>query len=223
MCQEKWMKYCSSMINSCTRLCKVGGQVSLAGGGEESSVPATLLYLKKTRGRWGTSLPSCHWPWPPENPPALPWLRWGCGSRPGSCCTVSGTSWTSAQLLPAAGGAAATCLGRQFTFTLKQNKKAMVKKKKSTRGFPGGSTAKHPSVNVGDRGSIPDPRRSHVPWSDSARGPQLLRIHAAATEACVLQGLCSSTREAATAQLESSPCLLELEKSPCSKEDTAQL
>lgn len=31
MCQEKWVKYCSSVINSCTRLCKVGGQVSLAG------------------------------------------------------------------------------------------------------------------------------------------------------------------------------------------------
>lgn len=129
MCQETWTKSCSGVINSCTQLCKVGGQVSLAGGGEESSVPATLLYLKKTRGRWGTSLPSCHWPWPPENPPALPWLRWGCGSRPGSWCTVSGTSWTSAQLLPAAGGAAATRLEDNLHLHWNKTKKRWLKRK----------------------------------------------------------------------------------------------
>ena len=32
-------------------------------------------------------------------------------------------------------------------------------------GFPGGSVVKNPPANVGDTGSIPDPGRSHIPWS----------------------------------------------------------
>ena len=168
----------------CLSFVKSGADVT--GWGWQGIIRAHSSSLSQDTWTVGASLPSCRWLWPPENPPALPWRRWGCGSRPGSCCAVSGTSWTSARLLPAAGGAAATRLGRQFTFTLKQDKTAMVKKKKSTRGFPGGSMAKNPSVNAGDTGSIPDPRRPHVPWSNSAHGPQLLSIHAATTEACVL-------------------------------------
>ena len=34
------------------------------------------------------------------------------------------------------------------------------------QGFPGGSVVKNPPANAGDMGSIPDPGRSHVPWSN---------------------------------------------------------
>ena len=40
--------------------------------------------------------------------------------------------------------------------------------------FPGGSMVKKLPVNAGDTGSIPDPGRSHMPWSNEAGGPQLL-------------------------------------------------
>ena len=32
--------------------------------------------------------------------------------------------------------------------------------------FPGGAVVKNPPANAGDTGSIPDPGRSHVPWSN---------------------------------------------------------
>ena len=32
--------------------------------------------------------------------------------------------------------------------------------------FPGGSMVKNPSANAEDTGLIPDPERSHVPWSN---------------------------------------------------------
>ena len=32
--------------------------------------------------------------------------------------------------------------------------------------FPGGTVVKNPPANAGDMGSIPDPGRSHVPWSN---------------------------------------------------------
>ena len=38
-------------------------------------------------------------------------------------------------------------------------------KKTNCRGFPGGSVDKNLPANAGDRGSIPDPGRSHMPWS----------------------------------------------------------
>ena len=41
-----------------------------------------------------------------------------------------------------------------------------IKKKKKNQGFPGGSKVKNPPANTGDRGSIPDPRRSHMPRSN---------------------------------------------------------
>ena len=33
-------------------------------------------------------------------------------------------------------------------------------------GFPGGSVVKDPPANAGDTGSIPDPGRSHMLWSN---------------------------------------------------------
>ena len=34
---------------------------------------------------------------------------------------------------------------------------------KGSRGFPGGSVVKNLPANAGDTGSIPGPRRSHMP------------------------------------------------------------
>ena len=74
-------------------------------------------------------------------------------------------------------------------------------------GFPGGSEVKNIPANVGYTGSIPDPGRSHVPWSSEACVPQLWSLcseaqkpqlrspHAAATDTSVPSSLCS-TREA---------------------------
>ena len=33
-------------------------------------------------------------------------------------------------------------------------------------GFSGGSVVKHPPANEGDTGSVPDPGRFHMPWSN---------------------------------------------------------
>ena len=52
-------------------------------------------------------------------------------------------------------------------------------------GFPGGTVVKNPPANAGDTGSSPGPGRSHMPWSNKARVPQLLSLHATTTEARV--------------------------------------
>ena len=82
------------------------------------------------------------------------------------------------------------------------------KKKKSLRkkvyGFPGGSVARNPPANGGDRSSIPDPGRFHMLLSSQAHVPQLLSLRsrdprAATTEACLrTYSLCSAIREAPT-------------------------
>ena len=38
--------------------------------------------------------------------------------------------------------------------------------KQQQQGFPGGSVVKNSPANAGDVGSIPDPGRPHVPWSN---------------------------------------------------------
>ena len=43
-------------------------------------------------------------------------------------------------------------------------------------GFPGGSVIRNPPANVGDMGSVPDLRRSHVRHSNQACVPQLLSL-----------------------------------------------
>ena len=54
-----------------------------------------------------------------------------------------------------------------LTVQPRQNKNTVLK----TLGFPGGSVIKNPPVNAGDMGSVPDPGRSHMPWSNEARVP----------------------------------------------------
>ena len=49
--------------------------------------------------------------------------------------------------------------------------------------FPGGTVVKNPPANAGDAGSSPGPGRSHMPWSNEAREPQLLSPRATTTEA----------------------------------------
>ena len=45
--------------------------------------------------------------------------------------------------------------------------------KMSARGFPAGSMVKNLPTKAGDTGSIPDPGRFHMPWSNQACAPQL--------------------------------------------------
>ena len=55
-------------------------------------------------------------------------------------------------------------------------------------GFPGGAVVGNLPANAGDTGSSPALGRSHMPWSNWAREPQLLSLH--------VWSLCSETREA---------------------------
>ena len=54
-------------------------------------------------------------------------------------------------------------------------------------GFPGGAVVKNPPANAGDMGSSPGPRRSHMPWSNEARVPQLLSLRSTAREPQLLK------------------------------------
>ena len=55
-------------------------------------------------------------------------------------------------------------------------------------GFPGGAVVESLPANAGDTGSSPGLGRSHMPWSNWAREPQLLSLR--------IWSLCSATREA---------------------------
>ena len=61
---------------------------------------------------------------------------------------------------------------------------------KRYQGFPGGAVVENLPANAGDMGSSPGLGRSHMPWSNWAREPQLLSLR--------VWNLCSATREAAT-------------------------
>ena len=81
-------------------------------------------------------------------------------------------------------------------------------------GFPGGTVVKNPPANAGDTGSSPGLGRSHMPWSNYAREPPLLRLR--------VWSLCSVTREAAIVRgprtaMKSSPCSPQLEKALAQK------
>ena len=54
--------------------------------------------------------------------------------------------------------------------------------RKANKGFPGGAVVKNPPANAGDTGSSPGLGRSHMPWSNKARAPQLLSLHSRARE-----------------------------------------
>ena len=52
----------------------------------------------------------------------------------------------------------------------------------TVQGFPGRAVVRNPPANAGDTGSSPGPGRSHMPWSNEARAPQLLSLRSRAHE-----------------------------------------
>ena len=62
--------------------------------------------------------------------------------------------------------------------------------KTTMRGFPGAAVVENLPANAGDTGSSPGLGRSHMPWSNWAREPQLLSLR--------IWSLCSTIRETAT-------------------------
>ena len=81
-------------------------------------------------------------------------------------------------------------------------------------GFPGGTVVENLPANAGDTGSSPGLGRSHMPWSNWAREPQLLSLR--------VWSLCPTTREAAIVRgphtsMKSGPHLLQLEKALAQK------
>ena len=100
---------------------------------------------------------------------------------------------------------------------LTQHCKAIIlkEKKKKRKGFPGGAVVENLPANAGHTGSSPGLGRSHMPWSNWAREPQLLSL-------CVWS-LCSTTREAAIVRglctaMKSGPHLPQLEKALAQKQ-----
>ena len=83
------------------------------------------------------------------------------------------------------------------------------------RGFPGGAVAENLPANAGNTGSSPGLGRSHMPWSNWAREPQLLSLR--------VWSLCSATREAAIVRgsrtaMKSGPHSPQLEKALAQKQ-----
>ena len=81
-------------------------------------------------------------------------------------------------------------------------------------GFPGGAVVESLPANAGDTGSSPGLGRSHMPWSNWAREPQLLSLR--------VWSLCSATREVTIVRgprtaMKSGPRLPQLEKALAQK------
>ena len=73
-------------------------------------------------------------------------------------------------------------------------------------GFPGGAVVENLPANAGDTGSSPGLGRSHMPRSNWAREPQLLRLR--------IWSLCSAKREATIVRV---PCT-EIKSGPHSQQ-----
>ena len=85
---------------------------------------------------------------------------------------------------------------------------------KTNSGFPGGAVVENLPANAGDTGSSPGMGGSHMPRSNWAREPQLLRLR--------VWSLCSATREAAIVRgprtaMKSGPRSPQLEKALAQK------
>ena len=59
--------------------------------------------------------------------------------------------------------------------------------------FPGGAVVKNLPANAGDKGLSPGPGRSHMPQSNEARVPQLLRLCSRAHEPQLLSPRATTT------------------------------
>ena len=98
-------------------------------------------------------------------------------------------------------------------------------------GFLGNSVIKNPPANAGDMGSVPNPGRSYVLWSNYAHVPQPRSLCSRAQNcncwahtrprACALQQEKPPQWAAAHLQLKRSPHLPQLEKSLWGNEDPA--
>ena len=62
--------------------------------------------------------------------------------------------------------------------------------------LPGGAVVKNPPANAGDMGLIPDLGRSHMPQSNQARAPQLLKPTHPRAHVPQLLSPCAATTEA---------------------------
>ena len=62
----------------------------------------------------------------------------------------------------------------QFSAELEKERRKYVSKQ-GMQDFRGGTVVKNPPANAGDMGSSPGPGRSHMPQSNYARAPQLLK------------------------------------------------
>ena len=87
---------------------------------------------------------------------------------------------------------------------------------KTCGGFPGGSVVESLPANAGDTGSSPGLGRCHMPRSNYAREPQLLRLR--------IWSLCSATRghdsERPAHRDEEWPPLAATRESPCTETKT---
>ena len=102
----------------------------------------------------------------------------------------------------------------KYTSSFTSYMKTYAHVKTCTWGFPGGAVVENLPADAGDTGLSLGLGRSHMPWSDEAREPQLLSL-------CVWS-LCSATREAVIVRgpctaMRSGPLLPQLEKALAQK------
>ena len=69
---------------------------------------------------------------------------------------------------------------RKYKKFLHFNNKKQTTLSKMGRDFPGGAVVKNLPDNAGDKDLNPGPGRSHMPWSNWARAPQLLSLYSRA-------------------------------------------
>ena len=89
-------------------------------------------------------------------------------------------------------------------------------------GFPGGAVVGSLPASAGDTGSSPGLGRSHMPWSNSAREPQLLsqRIWSLCStirEAAIVRGPRTAMKSGPRTTMKSGPRLPQLEKALAQK------
>ena len=115
------------------------------------------------------------------------------------CCSRPGSHWLGAR---------------------RNHWKIMNKQKSPSRGFPAGAVVENLPANAGDMGSSPGLGRSHMPWSNWAREPQLLSLRV--WSLCPATGGAAIVRGLRTA-MKSGPCLPQLEKALARNKDPTQL
>ena len=94
-------------------------------------------------------------------------------------------------------------------------------------GFPGGAVVENLPANAGDKGSSPGLGRSHMPWSNWAREPQLLSLRVwslcpATGGAAIVKGPRTARKSGPHTARKSGPRLPQLEKALARNEDPTQ-